>query len=81
MNVPQTFQQPTHSGFHASLPSLGTCVRAVPDLPFPAFADVEPERLAAEDADLHSPRDVLTGAWAAYLRRMLPANSAQDHAA
>ena len=74
MNVPQTILPSSRRG-------LGTSVRAVPDLPFPAFADVEPERLAAEDGDLHSPREVLRGAWAAYLRRMLPAGGAQDHAA
>lgn len=74
MNVPQTFLPSSHRG-------RGNSVRAVPDLPFPAFADVEPERLAAEDGGFHSSREVLNGAWAAYLRRMLPAGGAQDHAA
>ena len=81
MNVPQIFLPSSHPGLPSGHPGRVSLVRAVPDLPFPAFADVEPERLAAEDADLRSPLDVLSGTWAAYLRRMLPAGGAQDQAA
>ena len=45
---------------------------ALPPLPFPMFLDVEPEELAAEEAMCRSSDDVLQGAWADYLRRVLP---------
>jgi hypothetical protein len=43
-----------------------------PAAAYPIFTDVEPDRLAADDAVLRSPREVLTGAWTEYLRRVLP---------
>jgi len=49
-----------------------TTQTALPYLPFPVFMDVEPEELAAEEAMCRSPQEVLQGAWADYLRRVLP---------
>ena len=49
-----------------------TSQTALPPLPFPHFIDVAPEELAAEDAMCRSPQEVLQGAWADYLRRVLP---------
>ncbi len=45
---------------------------ALPALPFPVFLDVDAAKLAAEETMCRSPRDVLAGAWADYLRRVLP---------
>jgi hypothetical protein len=45
---------------------------ALPLAPFPVFLDVEPDELAAEEAMCRGPKEVLEGAWADYLRRMLP---------
>ena len=45
-----------------------------------AFLDVEPERLASEEGVLRSAREVLTGAWSDYLRRVLPPVRRQDTA-
>ena len=39
----------------------------------PLFTDVADDILAADEGALHSAQDVLKGAWAAYLRRLLPA--------
>ena len=49
-----------------------------PLFPAIAFLDVEPERLAAEEGVLRSARQVLTGAWSDYLRRVLPPVPRQD---
>jgi hypothetical protein len=49
-----------------------------PQLTVPRFVDVEPERLAAEEGVLRSARQVLTGAWSDYLRRVLPPLRQQD---
>jgi len=44
-------------------------------LPFPktlVFPDVDPPVLARDEGTSHDARSVLDGAWADYLRRMLP---------
>lgn len=56
-----------------------TIQTALPPLPFPVFIDVEPAELAAEEAMCRSSKDVIAGAWADYLRRVLP-QQAQDSA-
>ena len=49
-----------------------TTLSTLPPLPFPVFLDVDDDELAAEETVCRSPRDVLAGAWADYLRRVLP---------
>lgn len=39
---------------------------------YPVFADIDPEILAREEPALASARELLTGAWSDFLRRVLP---------
>ena len=49
--------------------------------PYPIYLDVAPEVIADDEHMLRSPREVLTGAWSEYLRRVLPPLHPEDEAA
>ncbi|MCX7383148.1 MAG: hypothetical protein NT133_17445 [Alphaproteobacteria bacterium] len=48
---------------------------------YPVFADIDPEVLATAEPEPHTAKQMLTGAWSDYLRRMLPAVQAAEAAA
>ncbi len=54
---------------------------SIPTAPYPVFADIEPSVLEDAEPEPRTARQMLTGAWSEYLRRILPEAARGDYSA